>query len=92
MGHKRVTSLQTGGSASMSTEGPSTLDPPEQHRDRQWHWARHEGDDKWFAFEVRNGKLWNGPGHMGAEAAYQYGWRYAGPATPPSQSRNDKQT
>ena len=61
----------------------AALHPPREHADKQWHWARHEGDDKWFVFEARDGRMWNGPGHMSADYAYAVGWRYFAPAYPP---------
>jgi hypothetical protein len=64
-------------------EQHATLNPPHEHSDKQWHWARHEGDDEWFVFEARSGRMWNGPRNMSAEYAYAVGWRYAGPAIPP---------
>jgi hypothetical protein len=63
----------------------SSLHPPLEHADKQWHWARHEGDNKWFVFEARDGRLWNGPGHMSAEYACAVGWRYFAPAYPPGE-------
>lgn len=67
----------------MTDKSQTTINPPENHRASQWHWARHEGDGRWFVFEVRGGQMWNGPAHMSAESAYRHGWRYAGPAVPP---------
>lgn len=75
------------------SDGRSTmtsLHPPAEHADKQWHWARHEGDDLWFVFEARNGRMWNGPGHMSADYAYAVGWRYAGPAEPPGPAPTKK--
>ena len=65
-------------------DSQTTIHPPAKHADQQWHWTRHEGDDKWFVFEAKDGRMWNGPGHMGADYAYAVGWRYVGPAMPPT--------
>lgn len=63
----------------------TSLHPPPEHADKQWHWARHERDDKWFVFEARDGRMWNGPGHMSSDYAYAVGWRYFAPAYPPGE-------
>jgi hypothetical protein len=69
-----------------------TLNPPAEHSDKQWHWARHDGDDKWFVFEARRGLMWNGPGNMSGAYAYSVGWRYAGPAIPPGAPPKERLT
>lgn len=62
----------------------TTCEPPPRHRDRQWHWLRHEDGIQWFVFEAREGQLWNGPSNMSADHAYARGWRYFGPVDLPS--------
>ncbi len=67
----------------MSAEA-RTCDPPAKHSNRQWHWLRHSGDCRWYVAECRNGRLWNGPGSLNSREIYKQGWRYVGPASPPT--------
>ena len=67
-----------------------TCNPPAELAHKQWHWLRHPEGDLWYCSEVRDGKLWLGPGWVGGETAYRGGWRYWGPAeTPPERMEAD---
>ena len=86
------------GEASMSDLGPrptrtrskrtrsNDINPPPEHAAQPYHWAYNSRSPGGFlVFEVRGGVLWHSLGHsLNAEALYQNGWRYLGPAIPPT--------
>jgi len=64
----------------------ATIDPPNEYASHPYHWAYNcRSPGGFLVFETRDGKLWQSLGHtLNAETLYERGWRYLGPAIPPT--------
>jgi hypothetical protein len=64
----------------------ATIDPPPEHVSHPYHWAYNcRSPGGFLVYEARGGKLWHSLGHsLNAETLYEKGWRYLGPAIPPT--------
>jgi hypothetical protein len=63
----------------------ATCAPPEEHRDKPWHWLETPFE-LWQRVQWVDGRWQTYLGRMQSPATlYELGWRYVAPAIPPTQ-------
>lgn len=69
------------------TADRATCEPPQEHRDKPFHWIGYKSQppepvhwyrDKWV--------MLGHDGHTSPEDMYRTGWRYVAPAVPPQEA------